>query len=136
MNVKTKEWAKFELECLLLLIFINSYSKFKVTCKKADFECRYIRTHTKEKPSKISNIAFAILTFYQKNTQTEWPPWVIWSLLLLMKPSDVLKMVHFNIKIQNLELVEFKCACNFHTTHSSVLKDSICHLLCKNKSNA
>ena len=24
-------------------------SKFKVTCKNGDFECRYIRTHTEEK---------------------------------------------------------------------------------------
>ena len=65
---KSKEWAKYELECLLLtwLKFIYSHSKFKVICKNADFECRYIRTHTKEKPSKISNIAFAILPFHQK----------------------------------------------------------------------
>ena len=56
---KSKEWAKFELECLLL-IFIYSNSKFKATCKNEDFKCRYIRTHTKEKPSKISNITFAI----------------------------------------------------------------------------
>ena len=35
----------------LLLIFIYSNSKFKVTCKNADIECPYIRTQTKEKPS-------------------------------------------------------------------------------------
>ena len=37
-------WAKFELEyeCLLLIII-------KVTCKNADFEWRYIRTHNEEK---------------------------------------------------------------------------------------
>ena len=46
--------------------------KFKVTCKNADFECPYIRTHTKEKPSQISDITFAILPSYQKNTQTDW----------------------------------------------------------------
>ena len=60
---KSKEWAKFELECLLL-IFISSNSKFKVTSKNADFEYRYIRIHTKEKPSKISTCA--ILLFHQK----------------------------------------------------------------------
>ena len=38
-------WAKFELKCLLL-IFIYFNSKFKVTCKNSDFECRYIRTHS------------------------------------------------------------------------------------------
>ena len=37
-----------------------------VTCNNhdnADFECRYIRTRTEEKPSKISSITFAILPF-------------------------------------------------------------------------
>ena len=29
-----------------------------------DFECRYIRTYTKEKKSKISNITYAILHFF------------------------------------------------------------------------
>ena len=92
---KSKEWAKVELECLLL-IFSYSNSKFKVTCKNADFlmipdvpatsGIRYIRNHTKEKPSKMSNITFAIFPFYQKNTQTEWPSWALWSLQLLMKP--------------------------------------------------
>ena len=44
----------------------NIHSKCKVTCKNVDFECRYIRTYTKEKPPKMSNITFAILPFYQK----------------------------------------------------------------------
>ena len=43
-----------------------STSKFKLTCKNTDRECRCIRTLTKEKLSKISNITFAILPFYQK----------------------------------------------------------------------
>ena len=69
---KSTGWTKFELECLLL-IFIYTHSKFKVTYKNADFGCQYTRTHTKEKPSKIFNITFAILPFFQKkNTQTEW----------------------------------------------------------------
>ena len=61
----SREWVKFVLECILQ-IFIYSNSKFKVTYKNADFECHYIRTHTKQKPSKISNIKFSILPFYQK----------------------------------------------------------------------
>ena len=55
--MKSKEWAKFELE------FIYSNSEFKVN---EDFE--YASTSgliSKEKP-KISNITFAILPFYQK----------------------------------------------------------------------
>ena len=47
---------------------IYSNSKIKVTCKNADFECWYIRTHTKEKPSKISNIAFTIFREVNKNS--------------------------------------------------------------------
>ena len=39
----------------------------KSLVKNADFECRYIMTHTKEKPTKISNIILAISAFYQKN---------------------------------------------------------------------
>ena len=56
---------------------------------------------TEEKPSKISNITFAILPFNRKNTQTEseWSSWVLCNLLLLMKQSDALQIiVHFNIK--------------------------------------
>ena len=47
-------------------VFIYSNSKCIVTCKNADFECQYIRAHTKERLSRISNIAFVILPFYQK----------------------------------------------------------------------
>ena len=61
---KSKEWAKFKLGCLLL-IFIYSNSKFAVTCKNADLECRYIVTHTKETP-EMSNITFVLLPFYPK----------------------------------------------------------------------
>ena len=60
-------WAKFELECLLL-IFIYFNPKFKVTCKNGNFECRYIKTHSKEKTSKIYNNTFAILPFSHQNT--------------------------------------------------------------------
>ena len=42
---------------------IYSNSKFVVICKKVYFEFLYIRIHTKEKSSYISNIAFAILPF-------------------------------------------------------------------------
>ena len=48
--------------------------------------------HTKEKPSKIANVTFAILPSYQKkilklNGHPEW----LCNLLLLMKPSDALQ---------------------------------------------
>ena len=84
----------FELRCLLV-IFIYSYSKFKVTFKNADFECRYITTHTKEKPSKIFNITFVNLPLYPKKKKkkpSNWmASWVLWNLLLLMEPLDALQ---------------------------------------------
>ena len=36
-------WAKFELECLLLFIFIYTNSKFVIICENVVFECRYIK---------------------------------------------------------------------------------------------
>ena len=45
-------WAKFELECVLLMV-IYYISKFKVSCKKADFRYWFIRTHTKENHLKF-----------------------------------------------------------------------------------
>ena len=87
MKVKrvSKIWVKMSIINIHLL-----NSKFEVICKNEDFECRYIRTHTKEKPSKISNITFAILLFSHQNTLTKLPSCVLWSLLLLMKPSYAL----------------------------------------------
>ena len=40
-----------------------------------DFECPYIRTHTKEKLTKISNI-IAILPFYQKKILNGYPEYL------------------------------------------------------------
>ena len=37
-RLKSKEWAKFKLECLLL-IFIYSNFKFEAVCKNADLQC-------------------------------------------------------------------------------------------------
>ena len=50
--------------------FNYSNSKFKVTCKNMEFECR---THTKEKQSKMSSITVSILPLpsnKQTNKQT------------------------------------------------------------------
>ena len=68
---KAIERAKFSLKCLLS-ICIYSNSKSRVTCTKAHFECQYIRTHTKEKQSKISKITFAICHFIRK----KYPNWM------------------------------------------------------------
>ena len=71
-----------------LLILDYSNSKFKVTCKNVDFKCRYIRSLTEEKSSKIiSNITFAMLHFLIKILASR----VLWSLFLSMKTSDALQ---------------------------------------------
>ena len=66
-------------------IFINSNWKFKVTCKNADFKFWYIRIHSEEKPSKISNITCFYIRHYaffsHQNTWTKLSSWVLWSLL-------------------------------------------------------
>ena len=54
-------------------IHLYSNSKFKVTCKNADFEYQYIRSHTEEKRSEISDVTFAILPFSHENTSTKLP---------------------------------------------------------------
>ena len=77
-------WEKFELQCLLL-----------DTCKNGDFEYQYIRTHSEEKTSKISNITFPILQLPHQNVLPKLPTWVSWNLLFLIKPSDMLQDVSF-----------------------------------------
>ena len=64
MKVKSEQIL---IENVYLLVSIYSNSKFKVTCKNAHFECLYIGTHTKEKPSKIANIEDAILLSSHQN---------------------------------------------------------------------
>ena len=108
----SKEWAKCGLECLLL-IFTYSNSKFKVTCKNEDFECQYIRTHTKEQPSKISYITFAIWPFNQRKKYSNWL-----AILSTLEPTTLKETIRsaskwftFTItqKMQNLELVNLEC---------------------------
>ena len=113
-------WARFELECLVL-IFIYFNSKFKVTCKNGDFECRYIRTHSEEKTSKISNIAFVILPFSHQNVLTKLPSWVLWNLFLLMKPPDALQNGSFLHKESKIRVPQSQVR-YLHTTRSSALK--------------
>ena len=111
--------------------------QFKI---QSHFECWYIRTHTDEKPSKISNITFAILQFiHRKKTLTKWPSWVLWSLLLLIKPSDAFQMIYSNTKNAKSKVRQPQ-VCYLRSTHSSALKhiwliafhifpSSVCHVL-------
>ena len=55
-------------------IYPNSNSK--VASKNTDFDCWYIRTHTKEKSSKISNTEVTILLSSHENTFTKLRSWL------------------------------------------------------------
>ena len=79
------------LQTILQMIFVYSNSKFEVTCKNADCECRYIWAFTKVKPSKVSNITFTILLFYQKNVSNLMAILSTLESTSLDKPSDVLQ---------------------------------------------
>ena len=75
---------------------------------------RYIktlRTHTKEKPSKMSNITFAILLFIRKNTQTGMATMTtLKSTILLLNSLDALQNGSFwHKKTYYLELVSLEC---------------------------
>ena len=80
--------------------------KIQSHLENMNFECRYIRIHTEEKASEISNITFATLPFPILNTAIA--SWILWSLLLLIKHQMRLLMVTSNIERQNLEFVNLK----------------------------
>ena len=70
--------------------------------------------HTKEKPSKISNITFAILPFYQKKkiVKLNGDPQYFGIHYSWWNHQIRFKMFHFNIKKtppQTPELVNLKC---------------------------
>ena len=74
-----------------LILFAKWVRQRKSKVKNADFECRYIRTHTKEKQFIIT---FAILPFYQKQLLklNDHPEYFGTS----TTPNE--QMVHFHIK--------------------------------------
>ena len=76
-------WAKFDLE-YLLTIFIYFNSKFKVTCKNEDFECRCIKTHFEEKSLKFVLFQSPFCFISCQNSLPNLPSWVVWSLLFVM----------------------------------------------------
>ena len=75
----------------LFLKVIYSNSKFKVTSKNTDYKCLYIRTHTKEKPSKFLTLGPTVAIFSHHEILINLPSWVLWSLLFVMKLSDALQ---------------------------------------------
>ena len=62
-NMVGKIWVEMSTTNIHLLQF-----KIQNHLQKWDFECQNVRSHSKENPSKISNITFAILPFSYQNT--------------------------------------------------------------------
>ena len=108
----SKIWIRMATNDILLLQF-----------RIQNHWCQYIRTHTKEKPSKISNTTFASLPSYQKKMfKLNGYPEYFGIYYSWWNHQMCSKMIHFNIKMQNLELVNLK-VCNVRPTHSSVLEN-------------
>ena len=103
--------SKIWIGCLLL-IFIYFNSKFKVTCRNGDFECWYIRTYSKEKLSKISNITFTDLPFSHWNTLTAILSTYFGDYFFWWNHQMGIKMVHFN---QNNAKSTFNLKCVTYT---------------------
>ena len=82
-------------ECLLVKKNITPI-KIKSYCKNVDFEWRYIRTHTTEKPSNISNITTAILPFLSEKYSNKID--ILNSLEFTSNHQMNFKMVNLNIK--------------------------------------
>ena len=72
------------LECLLV-VFVYSNSKFKITCKNANFECGTSGLTSKRNRPKIFYIIVAILLFHLKNSQLNGHPDYLGSATRVMK---------------------------------------------------
>ena len=87
----TIQWAKSELECLLL-IFICFNSNFKFTLQKWRLGMPVNQNSFRRKNiTKNCIITFTILHFSHQNALIKSSPWVLWKLLFLMKVSDMLQ---------------------------------------------
>ena len=89
---KSNEWEKIWYKTNLYFSFTPIYI-LKSLVKTKSFECRYC-------------------LFTRKGTKSKSWSRVLWNLLLLMKQSYVLQVVHFNIRKRQkkkLELINLKC---------------------------
>ena len=108
----TTWWAKFELECLLL-IFIYFNLKFKVICKTRHFEWRYIRTHIEEKTSTILTLhsPFCIKMFQLSCFPEYFIVYFSW-----WNHQISFKMIHSSPKNATFRVHQFQVFW-LHTTH-------------------
>ena len=102
--------------------------------KKSGFKFPYIKTHTEENPSKISKIAYAILSFSHKDTLTKSPSLVLWNLLLLMKPPDLLQNGSFytkNVKSRTQRRTNHSSNASAHNLFNCLSFHTYCFILFK-----
>ena len=98
----SKIWVRmFTTKIYLLRFKIQSHLQIRGLC-------RYVRPHPEEKPSKTSNITFAILHFSHQNTLTKSPSWVFWSLLFYETIRCASKFFILTQRKQMLEFVNLK----------------------------
>ena len=87
---KSKEWATFELRHLLL-IFIHLTQNVKSLVKMPTLNAN-TRPHIPNRNHpKFSTLHLPFCLLVSRKSQTEWLSWVLWDLLLLMKPSYTLQ---------------------------------------------
>ena len=102
---KSKQWAKFELEqnskfeleCVLP-IFIYSNSNLKSLIKMRTSNAGTSGLIPKRNRLKLLTLHSPFCLIIIKTTQTKWLSWLLWHLLLLMKPLDALQNDSFQHK--------------------------------------
>ena len=107
INKAIKEWAKFFWVEWLLLKLLQF--KIELTCKNTNFEWRYIRTPTKEKPSKFLKSYSPLWFFITKNTQMKGRPAYSGIYLSWGEQQMRFKMFHSSPKNSKSIVLQFKC---------------------------
>ena len=95
--MKSKEGARFELECLRL-IFIYFNSKFRITCKNAGLNASTSGLVPKISHPKFVTLQRAFCRHIRKRSQTEWPSRVFWIYCSWWNHWIGFKMVYFYIE--------------------------------------
>ena len=102
---------------------IHSFQfKIKSYLQNAEFDWQCIGTHTEEKPSKISNITFAILSLSHKSNLTKLPYWVLWSLYIFLHETIRCASKLFILTQKNAKFIDRESqVCYLRITHSFAL---------------
>ena len=106
-------WAKFELECLIIIFIIASIQNSRSLVKMKTLNASVSKFISKKKKAKIYTISVTILLFFPQNTLTDLPFWVLQSQLFVINHQTC-----FNTSpIKAKSTVPQSQACYLHTTH-------------------